>query len=293
MKEYLKNSNEFILDGKRYVEKIRKCVCIEIEDSVYILKCGIHQRGEHFYRYTKGSGIISKRYNDKKALHLSDEALNTVMTAIAEHDKCIAEMKKSKPVTVENEGRAVAIRYFRVGDGSIAFFLEYDINEKHGEKIYYSLSSLHYLLFYVADLIYRGIYDGIVSSTKKTIADNPVYKAAIDQGDELFAKILKLHFGIADDSECSFLSEYFGIRILPSLPEEYNKDYYIDADTIDWALLYQSGYSFQHRPYFAMKGSTHEKITVNPHFKRGTDAAKISAESISFQKFLELFDENT
>ena len=39
-----------------------------------------------------------------------------------------------------------------------------------------------------------------------------------------------------------------------------------------------------------MKGSTHSKITLNPHTKEGVDAAKDDEPSTSFAELLELFD---
>jgi hypothetical protein len=88
------------------------------------------------------------------------------------------------------------------------------------------------------------------------------------------------------------LSKLFNCRILPSLPEEYNKDYVIEGG-VDYTLLKHSGYSMWHRPYFAMPGSTHKRITLNPHTKYGLDAGKVDAEAISFQEFLKLFDKKS
>ena len=61
---------------------------------------------------------------------------------------------------------------------------------------------------------------------------------------------------------------------------------------IDGKILYDSGYVLLHRPYFAMRGSTHSKYQLNPHTRRGVDAAKVDDPSISFVEFLKLFEES-
>lgn len=80
------------------------------------------------------------------------------------------------------------------------------------------------------------------------------------------------------------------LRTLPKLPEEFNRNYVVQADTIDRTLLKDSGYSVLHRPYFAMKGSTHDNWMLNPHTRSGVDAAKKDEPAISFDEFLALFE---
>lgn len=84
-------------------------------------------------------------------------------------------------------------------------------------------------------------------------------------------------------------------RTLSQLPDEFDKEYVVDVDTMtdrSFSLLRRSGYVILHRSYFAMCGSTHEKYTLNPHTKQGVDAAEADCTAISFCEFLELF-ENT
>ena len=70
----------------------------------------------------------------------------------------------------------------------------------------------------------------------------------------------------------SFISRLLRLRVLPSLPKEYDRNYVVNSANI--AMLERSGYTIYHRPYFAMRGSTHEKWTLNPHTKCGVDAAR-------------------
>lgn len=93
--------------------------------------------------------------------------------------------------------------------------------------------------------------------------------------------------------ECSLIEKMLEIKTLPQLPDEFDKEYVVDVDTMterSFSLLRRSGYVILHRPYFAMCGSTHKKYTLNPHTKQGVDAAEADHASISFCEFLELFE---
>lgn len=82
-------------------------------------------------------------------------------------------------------------------------------------------------------------------------------------------------------------------QLLPALPQEYNQNYFVQTADMDVNLLFDSGYRFFHRPYFAMYASTREAYTLNPHSKQGVDAAPKAAQSIPFQEFLKLFETET
>ena len=62
------------------------------------------------------------------------------------------------------------------------------------------------------------------------------------------------------------------------------------ANRIDITILNQSGYRVVHRPYFAMKGSTHDKWELNPYTKTGVDAAMKDDDGISFSELLAIFN---
>lgn len=82
-------------------------------------------------------------------------------------------------------------------------------------------------------------------------------------------------------------------QLLPALPQAYNRKYFVQTADMDLTLLFDSGYTFFHRPYFAMYACTREAYTLNPHSKQGVDAAPKAAPSIPFQEFLKLFETET
>lgn len=55
------------------------------------------------------------------------------------------------------------------------------------------------------------------------------------------------------------------------------------------ALLRKDKYLFLHRPYFAMKGSSHSLLTIYPSSQYAVDAGKIDEENISVEQFLALY----
>ncbi len=93
---------------------------------------------------------------------------------------------------------------------------------------------------------------------------------------------------LATNDECKRLEELTGNTILPKADIEYNKTFVIYRDGIDVGLLAQSGYRILHRPYFAMKGSTHSKWELNPYTKSGVDAALKDVGGIDFVEFISM-----
>ena len=76
---------------------------------------------------------------------------------------------------------------------------------------------------------------------------------------------------------------------LPALSEEHNRDYFVKNKEGVGTLLVESNYRVMHRPYFAMKGYTHDVMTVNPHTKIAVDAGPIAEQPMTPQEFLALF----
>ena len=91
---------------------------------------------------------------------------------------------------------------------------------------------------------------------------------------------------LATNEECMRLSELTGRTILPKADIKYNKTFVVNRDSIDATILDQSGYRILHRPYFAMKESTHNKWELNPYTKSGVDAANRDEDGISFEEYV-------
>ncbi len=297
MIEYLPNNpNEYKLDGNRFIKKIKRIGCEVKDQDAYILCCKIRQRGDHEYTYIPGNRFITKQFSNR-VLWLDEDALAAAEEAVKRFDERVNKARGWKGIMATCLNETITIHYHRVMGKKYEFYLECRNKDILLEKFYsgrpdeirWLIRDIHGRMF--RDSMDMSLFDIMIKPRVDNIIENPLYKAAVEQGDEEFLKVLKLHYGLADEEEGSFLAKFLGRRILPSLPEEYNRKYVVDSDTIDSGLLDRSGYRILHRPYFAMQGSTHSKWTINPHTKGGVDAAKDEEASISFMEYLELFNE--
>ena len=304
MRKYLKNKNEYIEDGKHFVEQIRKCTVWKKRGDIFLLECGIIQRGKRIYTYDN-PGYLKydvKKYDAKKRW-LSEQAKKTVREAIDEFEHTVKDIKEGDYIIIPVKELAMTVYFKRKDEGGFHFMLEYSDEYSDKEDDHQlvtqvfdvrSVEDMIREILFCLDTTEKNDLESVLRNpSRETIHQNPVYQAAVRTGDELLQHQIKQYYRIADDKECAWLSDYFGVRILPSLSEEFDRDFVVDKDSIDGVLLANSGYWITHRPYFAMKGFTHTKYTLNPHTKIGRDAARCDETAISFQEYLELFEKNT
>lgn len=290
----MKNDNEYYIGDKLYIKAIKNCICMEQIGSRFEVMCKIHQRGEHIYYYTKDTDCISRTPNGKK-LWLEGEALYDLKAAV---DCFLLDVRTVQEVadgSIEIKNPDFIFYYKRTPfhryntlcagtqDGEPR--LRYNKNENI-DGLIYNLRNWYYNY----NDIPREALSIITHPSRSDIEQNPIYICAIQSNDTLLKHQLLVYYGIADKKECSWLAKFTGDKILPPLPEEYDKYYVVDSDTVDLKRLNKSGYTIFHRPYFSMRGSTHEKWMLNPHTKQGVDAAADEADSMAFSDFLELFE---
>jgi len=308
MKEQMKNQNEYRENGNLYVKKIKRCTCMSKTGDLHQILCRIHQRGEHFYLYQKDPGWIAKGPGERK-LWLAEEAKNTVDEAVGKFERQVYGVRAyaSRKISIADAELDV---YYRPADiktnladliwspfgKCFDFLLEYrdQITGQKTTEFYRCVSfeeMLHHLSFHsrIRDCESKEL---LQNTKEENINQNPFIIAARNAGDALFEKQIRVAYGLADRNECAAVAEEIGLRVLPSLPEEYDRAYVIDLDTIsgqDRELLSRSGYAISHMPNFGMKGRTYRKWTLNPHTKCGGDSAGTDAPSMAFCDFLELF----
>jgi len=279
----------------KYVETIKRCECIKRIDDLYVMECKIPQRGKHNYIFQRGSDHL-KRELGEKTLDLSNQAIKKLSTTVDKFDEYVAHAKASyKRISIEETNWTIC--YKRKNNSTYEAVLEIADHDNSVETKLIKNCSLEKL---IRELTPRNlsqteeekrVYKLLRFSDNKTISENPLFQAAVANNDLVMQRQLKLYYKIATEPEVSWLSKLLKKRILPSLPEEYDKKYIVDSDTIEQSMIMRSGYTILHRPYFAMNGSTHEKWQLNPHTKMGVDAAKDDDESICFAEYLAMFDE--
>ena len=295
----MKNPNEYRIGDRLYVEKIKSCSCTEKRGSEYLLWCRIHQRGNNFYLYEPGTGCLRTDWAGKKHLYLSETAQQTVDNTVRQFDEEISEEVLNYYVKVDIYEGKVILWYRRLGRSRFAAVLTYPDDEGVLCKQYFPVTGLESLireLSYGLSAPWRKLFsegtcpiEELHNGTPEGVERNPLYISAGASGDVLMQKQLKIVYRVASPEDCAWLAEKSGKPVLPALPDDYDRKYYVRTDSIDFALLHRSGYQLLHRPYFGMIGSTHEAYSLNPHTKYGVDAAPDEAETISFEEYLELF----
>ena len=298
-KRVMKNPNEYRIGDRLYIEKIKNCSCTEKRGDDYLLCCRIHQRGDKYYLYEPGAGRLRTDWAGKKRLYLSEAAQKMVDDTVRQFDEESSKEVLNYYVKVDIYEGKVILWYRRLSRSRFAAVLTYPDDEGILCKQYFpetSLESLIRELSYGLSAPWRKLFpegtcpiEELHHGTPEGVEKNPLYLSAGASGDVLMQKQLKIVYRVASPEDCAWLSEKGGKPVLPALPESHDKRYYVRTDTIDFDTLHRSGYQLLHRPYFAMKGSTHEAYSLNPHTKYGVDAAPDEAEIISFDEYLELF----
>lgn len=289
-----KNPNEYRIDGKLYIKTIKHCKCILKEGDTYTVECRIKQRGNKQYSYQRDGGRIRKDIYGKE-FWLSPDAEETISKAVEAFDAFVDGAENDfSGIRCEEAGLSI---FYRRVHRNYDFVIRYKNAEREilTTEIYYDakIDDILRHLQYSCNIREPECSELLRNPTKETIYRHPLIIAAQKYNDTKLEIAVKLHYHLDTAGDCSWLAKKLGLRVLPPLPEEFDKEYVIDADTMtdrSFALLQRSGYCIVHRPYFAMYGSTHGKYTLNPHTKHGVDAAKADAESIAFCDFLELFE---
>ncbi len=290
------NSNEFVSGEKRFIKELRSCQCQEKIDDDYVLECRIIQRGKKEYYYTPGSHYISADSCPKgcRRLWLTDRSESQ------------ADLAVNGIESVIEKANADGWDYFsdNSADGVFALFYESISSFLYNCLLKYTDEGSHIHYKYIrsmtiGDIIHDAAWQQGETAISKLLQDtsadniteNPFYIAAADIGDMTLQCQIKLHYRIADYDECMYLSKITGEKILPPLPEEYDKMFYIDGSTVSSKLLYNSGYSIWHRPCMGMgHEATYTKWRLNPHTKIGGDTAPRDAETISFDEYVKMIE---
>ena len=289
------SDNEFRKDEKLYIKQIKKCSCDRKLGDIYRVRCKIIQRGEKLYLYKAGADFIAKDIIDGERMYLCPEAKKTVEKSVSDFEEWVYEARNSF-IDITIPGIPTDIYYERIG---LDVYNLMTISHGDGEEDIIISQDIS-----LRDIIFKLIFEKNISENKEieklisnpdeeTIKTHPLYMSAVEQGDELMQKKLKLLFHCETKEDCEWLSEVLNTKVLPRLSKEFDKDYFVDSDNItedDLHLLERSGFVIMHRPYFAMPGSTHSMWSLNPHRKSGTDAVRVGQEAITFADFMKFYD---
>ena len=266
----MKGPNVYKIDDKYYARKVEYASCCELIGETYYVTCDIKMRGSNLYTYEKGNDYITKVTSPdtkrKTILYLEEDALNTVLSSINIIDRVIDEAK-------DKEVFSKYSLYYRKSNNGYDFLYKMTGYDVPSYKYYEDMT--------VSKLIHR-----LSIQSEIELENDVLYKASLFLDDKKLQSEIRIQYH-KDTKEDS---DYVGA--LPKASESLNKDFIIYRDDIDYKLLEYSGYRIWHRPYFGMKGSTHEKWTINPYTRYVLDAAKIESDAITFSEFVKIIKSN-
>jgi len=276
-------------DGDRYyVREIRKCSVDFKLNDVYHLTCRIKERGERAYTCKDDPEYIQVFDNDKK-LWLTDETKKYVNDVIQDFNDSVSKAKGDSFTEVPIKD-CIGKVYYRHSDRNV-FDCMLGIEEADYVRLLKNIT-LREMISEINNILDKETIRILQESSAQNIEKNPLFKSAVDCGDITMQRLIKLYYNIADEKDCEALSkDVFGMKILPPLPEKYNRYYVVDKASIQVDMLTKSEYKIAHRPYFGLNGNTPDKWQLNPCTKEGIDCGPAEAETMSFENYLALFDE--
>lgn len=289
------HTHETMIDGKCWLDDVQACSCSKKVGSSYVVTCKIHQRGTHDFDCTEQADRLVR---GEKTWYLTDEARKPVLSAIRSFEQKTAELEHYSLVPVRIPQANMLILLRRRDKESFDAVVKNQYNQQRPETCWLKnlpigeiiRETAFRLCFGREDKGLKELWDLLWKTPAKLLSENPFYLAALASGDELLQLQIRLHYNLADKEDCRKLEEALDYRILPPLGAAYNRTFAIPSEEIDCELLRRSGYGILHRPYFSMRGYTHNLWRINPCKKSGVDAAKVGAEVTSFQDFLKLFE---
>lgn len=278
---------------KKYIAKIDKCSCNGKRGDVYTLRCKIKRWGSREYLYVPGNMYIErgrKKLWFPQTITGDCSVEETLNAEICRFEETVGDLKKDEnTVEISDNFKLYSARKTKT---SFDFMIKCG-----GETMLFRDAELKTLISEVrfgwyAKNINRpnSLSDVVRDDADGDDLESMLYRHAEKIGDRLLTNQLKLCFGKANEYDCRWLEEELGVRVLPPLPVENNRDYIVLSENVDTKLLENSGYEILHRPYFAMKGYTHGKWRINPYSKRCVDAARADDKGVPFTDFMELFD---
>ena len=182
------------------------------------------------------------------------------------------------------------IYYKHTSETSYDYLIEKENSEQEKELCFYCDKTISNMIYTVQQL---QNCKGKLSSGeyKKSVNLNPLYISSLENNDIIMQLQIKLYYKEESEKDCSLLSEKLGFRILPRLSDNYNKNYIVDAKTIDKSVLEQSGYTILSSSFMTMMGDryTRRKWKLNPYSKYAETKAEKELTAISFDKYLKLF----
>lgn len=294
----MKNTNEYEIGDRFYIAEIARCSVRAKQGEQYTLRCEIKQRGEKEYFYENGGEYIWHAGHGRKTLWLAESAKSAALSAVKQFERELLQLHApdSRYVCVPLETCGMRLYYLR--KNAVFCDVWYEEPQKDRFSFFPNADMRQMLAEIPVDL--RDPAAGALTSPGETdYKSHPLYIIAKQNGDQTLCKQMELFFGQSDDKDAArMLSRVYraegllkhgNARLLERPEKDFDREYYLRASDIPTAFMELSGYRLAHRPYFAMKNSTHAICTVNPFRKTLVDAGPIGATLTTWDDFYNAF----
>ncbi len=302
MTDTIQNQNVYLRDGLYRVRTIRECKCFKKIGQRYYVRCRIQRRKDsplnapdyvYYSDAGNGSGLLlaEGRRGPRFALYTDPKARETVSEAVKMFEYKTAVARAWPSFWFELYGSVFTLYYRHIEENLFDFML----CVKAGEETValYERKTVKDPLKTITELVgesERTKSPEEIDASGKTLPE-VLCEAASVGGDGKIALLIRHHYRCTDESDVPALEKLFGGRVLPPLPNEFDRYYAVNTASVDFELLRRSGYQFLHRPYFAMRGCTRQKCKLNPARRFGVDFAENDEPAVDFNEFLMMFDQ--
>ena len=260
-------SGDYKFQGKCYLKTIKCCEGIGKRGDCFTLCCKIPGRGNKEYSFIRGTDFLQR--NGRK-VWLAGENLQRVSKE-AERFESNCEIALG-----EKKGFARAVfddvdLFFRIRDEE--HYEVYREDRKNGQVVLFPLLSVKELI-------------RLSGKESECNRDHPLYRSALKSGNQYLCWQMEKLFAPAPRKKAAVCKR----KILPVVGEEMNREFCLEQEKIAVKSFAESGYEVYHRPYFAMGGMTHSRMTVNPWKRKVADAAPIDAIPMSWEEFVRMLE---
>ena len=295
-----KKNAKYTLDGKIYINILDFCKCHGKVGDRYVLECDVPGCDTLYYLYDGENETIQTEDKVERLFYLAD-AKDTVRDEVVRFEKKISRSKKWRKYKIRIDEKLYCCRYEWDAFNSLNYFLEYEDNSNRKVVSYQESASMDVMRENLLAITrhHSSESDDVKALERDTedVTKSPLYIAASkikdskfsDEGKKLMA-LTRQAYARSTEEDAALLTAEFKDRVLPALPQQFNRDYVVDHYSIDVNMLKRSGYRICPNEPDDEPGFTEEKWMLNPAELEIIRCAPVGSGSISFREYLEMFD---
>lgn len=263
------------------VDKLEECICTAKVGEDYILTCTVPDRGNHTCIYNAQTDtLIATQNKTQKEYEIvfSEVAHRTLKKAVEKAERIISRL----PIT-----DGATFNYERNGSKYTLVFLTTE-NEIKTISIFSELD----FATVIEKLRQFSIYQ-TAPTTVSELEQNPFFDLAKQKNDDKTQIWLENYYLKWYANFKKYQNEKHNSKqLLPIVSEEFDKDFIVDADTVNITLLSKNGYTIHRVSTYTNYGNP-AYWTLNPYKRTAIEGAKDTSNAMIFSDYLDQFSNLT